>query len=430
MNHITILKHRFRVGVISLVVMASLACGLLTDAVSSLTAEENITFDGVVFPDAGIEFLFEMVPFGTLEAHNRLHIIRWRVFASDASLDDAGKFYTEQLSGWQVEQDEVVNDHRHFIINSAHRLSSVDSQAEFSRRVNNNANLPAGLLDIEVVNARAHASRGRLVQIDPGLLPDGTIIIVADYLYHALEATPTVMVETPPAETPPAAELDQTCQQTISASLCANPYFPPIEGMMLVYEIDGRRIQTRQINQVQTGVHVPGEPAMDSFTVTFIDENINIDMEFLCTQEGLSGGDVGRMMVSVLEGQEMGGETVSLESMTYEGVTLPNDIKPGDTWDAFVEVVLNAPEGVKLIAANNATYFFEGYETVTVPAGTFVAQKIIADMVVDVGALLPDGHFMSLTSTQIRSVSYYAECVGMVKSESDLNLELIDIIMP
>jgi hypothetical protein len=200
--------------------------------------------------------------------------------------------------------------------------------------------------------------------------------------------------------------------------------------MMLVYEIDGHRIQTRTINQVQTGVQAPGEPPMDRFTVTFTDDQIDIDMEFVCTEEGLSGGDIGRMMVNMLEGQEMGGETVSLESVTYEGVALPNNISPGDTWDAFVEVVLSAPEGVKLIATNSASYRFEGYQTVTVPAGTFETQMIIAEMNVDVGALLPDGHYLSLTSTQITTVSYYAECIGMVMSESDMNLMLVDIIMP
>jgi len=200
--------------------------------------------------------------------------------------------------------------------------------------------------------------------------------------------------------------------------------------MMFVYAVDGHRTQTRQINQVQLGVQKPGEPPMDRFTVTLIDDNINIDIEYLCTAEGLVGGDIGRMMVSVLEGQEMGDETVSVEPMTFEGVALPHHISPVDTWDAFVEVVLSAPEGVKLIATNNARYHFDSYVTVNVPVGTFDVQKIVADMDVDVGSLLPSGHYTSLTYTQITSVSYYAECIGMVMSESDMNMMLVDIVMP
>lgn len=233
-----------------------------------------------------------------------------------------------------------------------------------------------------------------------------------DYLYQDQQETPTGVMETPTTlETPSTGDLGQACQQAITTSLCTNPYFPPIEGLKLVYEIDGHRIQTRQISQIQTGVQEPGEPPMDSFVVTLIDDNINVDMEYLCTEEGLVGGDIGRMMVSVLEGQEMGGEQVSVESMTFNGVMLPNQISTGDTWEAFVEVVLSAPEGIKLIATNTARYRFEGYETMNVPAGIFDTQKIVADMVVDVGALLPDGHYMSLTSTQVLMVSYYAECL-------------------
>ena len=418
-------KHRYPILVITLLVISSLACGLLTTAIESLTGEESASQSELISPNTGIELLFEMLPFGTVEERNKLHTLRWQFYASDASVDDMGDFYIDDLAGWQVEKDEVVNGHRHLVLNSNHRLSSIYSEADFRRVISANADLLAGLLDVEVLNATAHRGVGRLQSIDPQLLPDATIIIIVDYLYHKVQASPT-----PVLETPEAGDLNQTCQLALESGLCANSYFPPIEGLLLVYSIDGHRTQTRQINMVERGVQAPGEPPMDRFTVTFIDDHINIDLEYLCTEEGISGGDMGRMMVSVLEGQDMGGETVSVESMTFEGVTLPHDISPGDTWEAFVEVVLSAPEGVKLIATNNARYRFVGYETVTVAAGTFETQKIITEMDVDVGALLPDGHFMALTSSQITMVSYNAECIGMVMSESDMNLELVDIIMP
>ena len=415
---------------ISALVITSMACGLLTDAIQSIPEDDRIDVDENIFPDGEIEFLHEIVPFGTIEANNRLHMIRWRFYRSDASIDDAGDFYTEYLSDWEVKKDMEAYGHRHLMLSSGHPLSWVFTEAEFIQRLSQAEQLEPGLLDLEVAHSPAHHGVGRS-SFDPDRLPDGTIIIVVDYLYQDLQETPTADMETPTMlETPPTGDLGGACQQAITTSLCTNPYFPPIEGLKLVYEVDGHRIQTRQISQIQTGVQEPGEPPMDSFVLTLIDDNINVDLEYLCTEEGLVGGDIGRMMVSALEGQDIEGEQLSLESMSFEGVMLPNQISPGDTWDAFVEVVLGAPDGVKLITTNRATYRFEGYETVTVPAGTFDTQKIVVDMVVDVGALLPDGHYLALTSTQIHMVSYYAECIGMVMSESDVGLMLIDVIMP
>ncbi len=425
-------RHRkhFQMVLITVLVITSLACGLLTDAIQSLSDDAPIIVDEVIFPDGEIEFLHEIMPFGTIDANNRRHMIRWRFYRSDASVDNAGDFYTENLSNWQVKKDMVVEGHRHLLFSSDHPLSWVFTEAEFNQRLSQTPRPEPGLLDLEVAHSPAHHGVGRS-SFDPDRLPDGTIIIVVDYLYQDLQETPPADMETPTTlETPPTGDLGDACQQAITGSLCTNPHFPPIEGLKLVYEIDGHRIQTRQISQIQTGVQEPGEPPMDSFLLTIIDDNIDIDMEYFCTEEGLVGGDIGRMMVSALEGQDLGDGEVAFESMSFEGVMLPNQVSPGDSWDAFVEVVLSAPDGVKLIATNTASYYFESYETVTVPAGTFDTQKIVADMVVDVGALLPDGHYLALTSTQILMVSYYAECIGMVMSESDVGLMLVDVILP
>ena len=423
-------SNKYLILMIAFLVLISMACGLLSDVIPSLSEEVPSIEDDFKLPDGEIEFLHEIIPFGMIEANNRRHMIRWRFYLSDASINDAGDFYTEYLSDWEVKKDMEAYGHRHLMLSSGHPLSWVFTEAEFNQRLSQAGQLEPGLIELEVAHSPAHHGVGRS-SFEPDRLPDGTIIILVDYLYQDLQETPTADMETPTTlETPPTGDLDQACQGAITASLCTNPYFPPSEGLKLVYEVDGHRIQTRQISRIQTGVGEPGEAPMDSFLVTLMDDNINIDMEYLCTEEGLVGGDIGRMMVSVLEGQDMGDEGIFVESMTFEGVMLPNQMSPGDTWDAFVEVVLGAPDGVKLIATNNASYRFDGYQTVTVPAGTFDTQKIVADMVVDVGALLPDGHFMSLTSTQILMVSYYAECIGMVMSESEVGLMLVDVIMP
>ena len=416
--------------IISALVITSMACGMLSDVFQSQPEDAPMFVDEAIFPDGEVEFLHEMIPFGTIDANDRRHMIRWRFYLSSESIDDAGDFYTAYLSDWEVKKDMEAYGHRHLMLSSDHPLSWIFTQAEFAERLSQADQLTPGLIELEVAHSPAHHGISRS-SYDPDRLPDGTIIILVDYLYQDLKETPTAVMETPSTqETPPTSDLGQACQVATSGSLCTNPYFPPIEGLTLVYEIDGHRRQTRRISQVETGVQEPGEPPKDSFVLTLTGGGIDADMEYYCTEEGLVGGDIGRMMVSALEGQDIEGGEITFESMSFEGVMLPNQISPGDTWDAFVEVVLGAPDGVQLITTNNATYHFEGYQTMTVPAGTFETQKILSDMLVEVGALFPNGHFMPLTTTQIHTVFYYAECLGMVMSESDMDTVLVDVIMP
>lgn len=451
-----------RIWLISIVilVMASIACGLITNRIESVVEEGVAEFEQIltdeplppvedipitqdlVFPAA--DFLFEVIPFGTVQQNNNQHAIRWRLYSSSVSIDDVDNFYRQQLMGWQVEKDEVINDHRHVVLTSNNPLSSIYTAADFEAAVRQNPNMGYALLDIEVLTMEAHQDLGRMnIILSEGIRPeplppgqeasipgDTTVIILVDHILHEAQKTETPIAEVPDEATPAIGDFEQTCQQALESSLCNNPHFPPIPGLTLVYSVDGHKTQTRQIGAVQTDVQEPGEPPMDSFIVTIIDDDFTVEMEYFCTEEGLSGGDVSRMMLSVLEGQDIQDEGVSLESISVEGVTLPNDISPGDTWESFVEIVFSAPDGVKLVTTNTAQYIFEGYETITTPAGTFTTQKIITDMDVEVGALLPDGHFMSLTSVQLTVVSYNAECYGMIKSESDVNLELVDVILP
>ena len=97
-----------------------------------------------------------MMPFGTIEANNRLHMIRWRFYASDVSIDNAGDFYTENLSNWQVENDMAVNGHRHLLFNCGHPLSGVYTEAEFTQRLSQTEQFEPGLIDLEVAHSPAH----------------------------------------------------------------------------------------------------------------------------------------------------------------------------------------------------------------------------------------------------------------------------------
>ena len=437
-------KHFFRkhpIWIIILLVMASFACGITSDLIGSDTIDEIIvdqgteqqitSWDDMMFPpDENFEILFSIHPFGSFEAVNKIHTIRWGFYSVNMDIDGIEDFYFEYYPHWQVERDAVINGQRNIIISTNHPLSLTQTQSEFQNIIRTNPDLQEGVLDVELLKMPEHADLGRLAEVDVDQLPEASIIIVSEYLFQELEDTPTPEAI---AETPETSNLQTACRQALTTSLCANPYFPPIEGLSLVYEIDGHRTQTRQIGPVQTGVQNPGDPPMDGFTVTFVDAAFTMEMDFFCTEEGVTGGDIGKAIASVLEGQEIEGEIVSFDEVTYafDGVALPNDINPGDTWEAYVEMVMSG-EGVHLITTNHARYFFEGYETVTTPAGTFETQKIIIDMDVDVTAFFPaaPNGTMPIVSVQISSVAYYAECIGQVMTEGDTSLKLIDMTLP
>jgi hypothetical protein len=83
-----------------------------------------------------------------------------------------------------------------------------------------------------------------------------------------------------------------------------------------------------------------------------------------------------------------------------------------------------------LRSIGHASYLFEGYESVKVPAGVFQAQKIIAEIEVEVVAEFPDGHVLPLTRVSITNVSYNVECIGMVMSQGESSLQLLEVILP
>ncbi|MFO7584167.1 MAG: hypothetical protein R6W69_05505 [Anaerolineales bacterium] len=355
-------------------------------------------------------------------------------------------YYTDLIPGWQVERDEVIGGYRYIALTGEHPLSAVYDKPTLERVLGQNSNLDEGMLDIEILNSTAHAGEGRLnIIFEQGLpptsIPEGeplripgdiTLIILVDYVKQDLAATATPDPQAPePTATEPREQgLSQVCQEALQTNLCSNPYFPPVEGLTLVYQVDGQRTQTRQIGSVQTGLQMPDGTPADSFSVLFVDDNFTAEMEYYCTEDGLVGGDTSSMLASVLEGQDTGGEQIKVESTTFEGLTLPNNISPGDTWQSRVEVVYSAPEGVLLRSIGHASYLFEGYESVKVPAGVFQAQKIIAEVEVEVVAELPDGHVIPLSKVRLTNISYNVECIGMVMSQGESSLQLLEVILP
>jgi hypothetical protein len=91
-----------------------------------------------------------------------------------------------------------------------------------------------------------------------------------------------------------------------------------------------------------------------------------------------------------------------MTTTSNEGITLPGDIQQGDDWSQTIGVKVSAGDQTMDFIIDT-TYTALGYETVTVPAGTFNALKI--EQSADMGGSEPT----------IQTL-WYVQDVGLVKS--------------
>ncbi len=114
------------------------------------------------------------------------------------------------------------------------------------------------------------------------------------------------------------------------------------------------------------------------------------------------------------------GSSATFETTQVVGVTLPSDVKPGDSWSQTFNItgIQTLPDGKVADSQGTATsnYTAIGLEMVTVPAGSFEALRVEVDFGMEVeitmeGISVP----FSMTSS---GPMWYAEGVGWVRSES------------
>ncbi len=146
-----------------------------------------------------------------------------------------------------------------------------------------------------------------------------------------------------------------------------------------------------------------------SFTLTVRSDDSTFTLDGTCGDDGVILMNVPG--VSATYSSEDGGSTLSTTNV--DGVTVPDDIQVGDDWSQTISVVGSSGSEVTLAATIETTYKALGYETVTVPAGTFYALKIEEN-----GSLSMGGENTFDTHRSI----WYAEDVGTVKSGSDRNI--------
>jgi hypothetical protein len=189
-------------------------------------------------------------------------------------------------------------------------------------------------------------------------------------------STPTV------APTDPSRQVDE----------CSNPYYPVVNGATWVYETTG----------VGQSTHTMTTGDNNQFTITITDDDSTFILEGQCTDDGIVLVDQG---MNAIYKDSQGGSTLTTQS--EEGVSLPKDIQQGDEWSQTIKMSASGGEET-LNSTINSDFKALGYESVTVPAGTFQALKIEQSSSVTMNEV------ELMTSN---SLLWYVEGVGNVKAE-------------
>lgn len=201
----------------------------------------------------------------------------------------------------------------------------------------------------------------------------------------------------------PAGTVEVTSAASPAPSTCQNDLLPAKAGANWTY--------SGQFNkEAYTRIFTIKSVAADSFDgrTQILDASGNTLVDttesWQCTISGLiePAGPLGATL------QSAAGST-TIKTISTSGVTLPNQIKPGDKWGQVARLELDAGQQSTQSAL---TYDFTafGTEQVTVPAGTFNAVKI--QVRASTQAML-SGQMVDVT---VSGFEWFAPGVGHVKS--------------
>jgi hypothetical protein len=231
----------------------------------------------------------------------------------------------------------------------------------------------------------------------------------------AIEPAATELATQPPAPTATLAPTPTPRPPTptpapVAGGGCDNRYYPVAPGLTWIYSADGPATSTYTVtldNITDT-----------SFTMVQTFEELVNSTNYLCTPEGLMAAQYG--------GIEMAEANIQIETLNGRGVLIPSEDawRIGETWDAGYDLVgtIAAAQGMSGTITGTVSIANEivAQEKVTVPAGTFDAFRVDAEMtqsmLMNLGAIAPPQPFEITLETS----SWYAPGVGLVKSATDI----------
>ncbi len=194
------------------------------------------------------------------------------------------------------------------------------------------------------------------------------------------------------------------------APLCANPYFPTTSGDR--WEYSG----TNSLLGNYTRVDVIASSSNATFTQESTLDTITYSVPYDCTAAGLTSQNPVQQYAGALLNSPNAPVSVKLSSNS--GVTLPDSVAPGATWQQTADFEATSSQ-INVNGRFVFDYTAVGLESVTVPAGTYNALRVDATIHIQVTSLhVPAGTY-TITS-------WWAPGVGLVKSEGTSHVTGID----
>lgn len=240
---------------------------------------------------------------------------------------------------------------------------------------------------------------------------DQTGTPVGEILPTAEPPTETAIMQEPLSTETSAAEnpSDTGSGMPVAGSgLCANAYYPVREGATWTYASSGGPMGGYGFTDTITSVRE------DGFTLTSQFDELTRTQEWACRTEGLVALQLGGTSAATINTQDV---QVTLDVDNVRGVTFPVEISPGDTWQHALEFTGHMVVASQQIEANGSAqsnFTAVGYETVTVPAGTFDALKIRVDTTIDINGVFQGISFPLHVSTPYDY--WFVQGVGWVKA--------------
>jgi hypothetical protein len=178
---------------------------------------------------------------------------------------------------------------------------------------------------------------------------------------------------------------------------CGNQYYPVVDGAEWIFNGPNGQFT----NTLSTGSNGTFSITAQSDANTFLIQGVCLD-----------GGYINLLDVpgaSLSHSGDSGSSTMTTTS--NDGVTLPGDIQQGDDWSQTIGVTVSAG-AQSMDYVMHMTYTAVGYETVSVPAGTFQALKITQSTSVGSGE-------------PTLQTLWYAAGVGPIKTQIDAGESIV-----
>ncbi len=197
-------------------------------------------------------------------------------------------------------------------------------------------------------------------------------------------------VENPTQEVPPPSVANPNDE-------CGNTYYPVVNGAEWIYTGPNGDFT----HSLTTG-------SEGAFTDTVQTAESKFIIEGLC----MEGGDINLLETpgsSLTYQGDVGSST--LTATQNEGISIPGDIQVGDDWSQSLVVEVSVDNRTMSFTIDNE-FKATGYESVSVPAGTFETLKVEMESSTDGG-------------NPLKQTLWYAQDVGLVKSVIDLGTPIV-----